>query len=100
MNTEEEEEVLTIEDVISNLKHIQDMKLLFLQGVKFFNRDVFIYRIVSKNALIRIIKKYPTHYSDLIIENDTITIKNLCRLSFLRVGLKKEILRFMEPYFS
>ena len=100
MHEEEEKETLTIEDVVINLQHIQDMKLLFLQGVKFFNKDAFIYRIVNKNTLIRILQKSPTHYKNLIIENDTITIKNLCILSFLRVGLEKEILRFMVPYFS
>ena len=92
-------EEITIFDVLRKIQHIQDIKLLFLQDAFFEGKDVYIKNIINRNTVIRIIKKYPNHYKNLIINDNTIVIKNLCKLSFLRVGLEKEMLRFMEPYF-
>lgn len=97
-----EEEVLTIKDVVQNLIYIQQMKLLFLQGVTFDGKDVHIHHIINRSSLLKILreKKYRKHYKNLFINNDdSITIHRLNKLSFLRVGFEKEILPFMEPYF-
>ena len=97
---EENEEVMTIEDVVTKLEIIQEMKLLFLQGVTFNGKNVHIHHIVNRNSLLKILRKYRNHYRKMVINNDdSIIINHLHKLSFLRVGLEKEILRFMEPYF-
>jgi len=98
----EQDEVLTIKDVVANLIIIQQMKLLFLQDATFDGKDVYIHHIVNRSALLKLLrdKKYRKHYKNFFINNDgSITIHRLNKLSFLWVGLKKEILRFMEPYF-
>lgn len=92
------EEVFTLEDVVRKHKLIQEMKLLFLQGIKISGRDIQIHHIVNEKALIRILEKYREHYDDVMAWKGVITIFNLCDLSFLRVGLEKEVLPFMEPY--
>jgi hypothetical protein len=98
-NKMDEEEQYTIKDVIRNIEIIQDMKLLFLQSSIFNGKDVIITNIVDKKALLRTIEKYRNHYSTIEINEHNIVIKRLSKLSFLRVGLEKEILTFMENYF-
>ena len=92
-------EEFTLEDVVRKHQLVQEMKLLFLQGVKLDGRDIQIHHIVNEKVLIRILKKYREHYDDVMKWKGVITIFNLEELSFLRVGLEKEVLRFMEPYF-
>jgi hypothetical protein len=100
IETIDQEETYTIEDVVHKIASIQDMKILFSQqGVIFNDKDVKINHVVDKNALVKTIKKYRNHYTNIEIDRDSISINNLLDLSLLRVGLEKEILRFMEPYF-
>lgn len=94
----EEEQSYTIYDVVAKLRHVQEMKLLFLQGITRNKRDITIHNIVNENALIKILDRYADHYDDVMKYKGTITIFNLDRNSFLRVGLEKEILNFMTPY--
>jgi len=61
-------------------------------------RDICIHEIVNEKALIKILDRYKDHYDDVMKYNSTITIFNLDKLSFLRAGLEKEVLRFMIPY--
>ena len=103
-NNKQEEEMttttITIDDVLQKIKLVQEMKLLFLQGVTLRDkgRDICIHHIVNEKTLIKILEKYRDHYDDVMKWHNTITIYNLDKLSFLRVGLEKEILRFMKPY--
>ena len=101
-NNEQVDEPMTLDDVLEKIKLIQEMKLLFLQGVTLHDegRDICIHHIVNEKTLIKIIEKYRHHYDDVMKYHNTITIYNLHKLSFLRVGLQKEVLRFMENYFS
>ena len=92
-------EKLTIDDVITNLVLVQDIKLLHLQTVFFNHKDVLITKFVNKNTLLRILEKYRAHYSRIKINQDNILIKNLCELSFLRVGLEKDTLKLIDVYF-
>ena len=92
-------EKLTIDDVIRNLVIVQDIKLLHLQTVFFNHKDVLITKFVNKNTLLRILEKYRAHYSQIKINQDNILIKNLCELSFLRVGLEKDTLKLIDVYF-
>ena len=96
--TDEEEDEYTLNDVVRNIGIIQDMKLLFLQGITKSGKDISIHQIVDEKALVKILERYRDHYDDVMKYNNVITIYNLDRLSFLRVGLEKEILPFMEPY--
>jgi hypothetical protein len=93
------EETYALQDVINKIQIIQDMKLLMLQKCTFIDKDVKIYQIVNKKSLLKIIERYKKHYKNIHINEDNIIIEMLCDLSFLRVGLEKEILKFMEPYF-
>lgn len=93
------EQSYTILDVITKLRHVQEMKLLFLQGITINkHKDITIHNIVNENELIKILDRYHDHYDDVMKYNGTITIFNLDKNSFLRVGLQKQILRFMIPY--
>ena len=74
------------------------MKLLFLQGITKRGKDISIHQIVDEKALVKILERYRDHYDDVMKYKNVITIYNLDRLSFLRVGLEKEVLPFMEPY--
>ena len=94
------DEKLTIDDVIKNLVIVQDIKLLHLQTVFFNRKDVLITNFVNKNTLLRILKKYRDHYSEIEIKDHSILIKKLCHLSFLRVGLEKDTLKFIDVYFN
>ena len=96
--TDEDEDEYTLHDVVRKIGIIQDMKLLFLQGITKSGKDISIHQIVNEKALVKILERYRDHYDDVMKYNNVITIYNLNRLSFLRVGLEKEILRFMEPY--
>ena len=93
-----EEEEFTLEDVLRRHQLVQQMKLLFLQGIKINGRDIQIHHVVDEKALIRILDKYRDHYDDVMGWKGVITIFNLEELSFLRVGLEKEVLPFMKPY--
>lgn len=93
-----DEDEYTLHDVVRNIGIIQDMKLLFLQGITKSGKDISIHQIVDEKALVKILERYRDHYDDVMKYNNVITIYNLDRLSFLRVGLEKEVLRFMEPY--
>ena len=93
-----EEEEYTISDALRKILHIQEMKLLYLQGISVRGEDICIERIVNEKALIKILDRYRDHYDDVMKFNNTITIYNLDRDSFLRVGLEKEVLKFMIPY--
>jgi putative lipase involved disintegration of autophagic bodies len=100
IETIDQEETYTIEDVMHKIKTIQDMKILFSQqGVIFNDKDVKINHVVDKNALLKTIERYRNHYTNIEVDRDSISINNLSDLSYLRVGLEKEILRFMKPYF-
>ena len=90
----------TLDDVVLKIQYVQDMHLLFLQGVTLKGRDICIHTIVNRKQLIRILEKYRDHYDEVMgfRNGGSITIYNLNKLSFLRVGLEKEVLRFMEPY--
>jgi len=92
------EDEFTLNDVVQKHHVIQEMKLLFLQGVKLDGKDIHIHHVVNKKGLIRILDKYRDHYEEVMGWKGVITIFNLDELSFLRVGLEKEVLRFMEPY--
>jgi hypothetical protein len=93
------EESYTILDVLTKLRHVQEMKLLFLQGITInIHEDITIHNIVHEKELIKILDRYRDHYDDVMKYNDTITIFNLDKNSYLRVGLQKQILRFMIPY--
>ena len=92
------EQSYTILDVLTKQRHVQEMKLLFLQGITKTKRDITIHHIVNENELIKILDKYHDHYDDVMKYNGTITIFNLDKNSFLRVGLEKQILNFMIPY--
>jgi hypothetical protein len=94
----EEEEEYTLNDVVRNIGLIQDMKLLFLQGITKKGKDISIHHIVDEKALVKILERYRDHYDEVMKYNNVITIFNLNKLSFLRVGLEKEVLKFMEPY--
>lgn len=93
-----DEDEYTLHDVVRNIGIIQDMKLLFLQGITKSGKDISIHQIVDEKALVKILERYRDHYDDVMKYNNVITIYNLDRLSFLRVGLEKEVLPFMEPY--
>jgi len=93
-----EEEEYTLHDVVRKIGLIQEMKLLFLQGITKKGKDISIHQIVDEKALVKILERYRDHYDEVMKYNNVITIFNLNRLSFLRVGLEKEVLRFMEPY--
>lgn len=93
-----DEDEYTLHDVVRKIGIIQDMKLLFLQGITKSGKDISIHQIVNEKALVKILERYRDHYDDVMKYNNVITIYNLNRLSFLRVGLEKEVLRFMEPY--
>ena len=95
---DEEEDEYTLNDVVRNIGIIQDMKLLFLQGITKRGKDISIHQIVDEKALVKILERYRDHYDDVMKYKNVITIYNLDRLSFLRVGLEKEVLPFMEPY--
>jgi len=93
------EESYTILDVLTKLRHVQEMKLLLLQGITInIHKDITIHNIVHEKELIKILDRYRDHYDDVMKYNDTITIFNLDKNSYLRVGLQKQILRFMIPY--
>jgi len=73
------------------------------QKNQFFPKDhklhtLILQKIVDEKALVKILDRYKDHYDEVMKYNNIITIFNLNRLSFLRVGLEKEVLRFMEPY--
>ena len=93
-----DEDEYTLHDVVRNIGIIQDMKLLFLQGITKRGKDISIHQIVDEKALVKILERYRDHYDDVMKYKNVITIYNLDRLSFLRVGLEKEVLPFMEPY--
>lgn len=93
-------EEYTLSDVVDKLKLVQIMKLLFLQGITKKGKDITIHHIVSEKSLVDILDKYSDHYDDVMKYNGTITIFNLDQLSFLRVGLEKQVLRFMIPYLA
>lgn len=92
------EDEYTLYDVVSKIGLVQDMKLLFLQGINKNGKDISIHHIVNEKALVKILERYRDHYDDVMKYKNVITIYNLDKLSFLRVGLEKEVLRFMEPY--
>ena len=95
----EEASEYTISDVLRKILHVQEMKLLYLQGgVCVKGKDIHIHEIVNEKGLTKILERYRDHFDDVMKYNDTISIYNLDRLSFLRVGLEKEVLRFMIPY--
>lgn len=93
-----DEDEYTLHDVVRKIGIIQDMKLLFLQGITKRGKDISIHQIVDEKALVKILERYRDHYDDVMKYKNVITIYNLNRLSFLRVGLEKEVLPFMEPY--
>jgi len=89
---------LLLDDVLYKIKLVQEMKLLYLQGVNLSGRDIRIHHIINEKALIDILTKYRDDYDDVMGGNDVITIFNLDRSSLLRKGLEKKVLKFMEPY--
>jgi len=100
MSNQDEEEIFTISDVVNRIINIQDFKLANLQECLFIGKDVLITKIVAKKSLVRLIEKYRKHYSTVEIDENTILIKKLSKLSFLRVGLEKEILKYAENYYD
>lgn len=90
----------TLHDVLNKIKLVQEMKLLFLQGVNLSGRDIRIHHVVDEKALINILTKYQDHYDDVMGGNNTITIFNLSKSSYLRKGLEKQVLPFMKPYMT
>ena len=90
----------TLHDVLNKIKLVQEMKLLFLQGVNLSGRDIRIHHVIDEKALINILTKYQDHYDDVMGGNNTITIFNLSKSSFLRKGLEKQVLPFMKPYMT
>lgn len=89
----------TLDDVLQKIILVQDMKLLFLQGITRRGKDIIIHHIVNRNSLIKVIQKYSHHFDDVMaFPHGSITIFNLSHLSFLRVGLQKQVIRFIEPY--
>jgi hypothetical protein len=100
MSNQDEEEIFTISDVVNRIINIQDFKLANLQECLFIGKDVLITKIVAKKSLVRLIEKYRKHYSKVEIDENTILIKKLSKLSFLRVGLEKEILKYAENYYD
>ena len=89
---------LLLDDVLYKIKLVQEMKLLYLQGVNLSGRDIRIHHVINEKALIDILTKYRDDYDDVMGGNDVITIFNLNRSSLLRKGLEKKVLKFMEPY--
>lgn len=94
------EDNYTLHDVVNKIKLVQEMKLLFLQGVALSGRDIRIVCIVNENELIKLLNKYRDHFDDVMGGNGTITIFNLSKSSYLRMGLEKQVLRFMKPYMT
>ncbi len=120
VETQQDVEIFTIDDVNRKIALVQDIKLLHLQTAHFFNRedtddeedykeDVLIESIVCKRSLLKTIEKYRTHFSSIQIREwrdyeigknyCAILIRKLSSLSYLRVGLEKETLILIEDYF-
>jgi hypothetical protein len=90
----------TLFDVCKKILHVQEMKLLYLQGVSIEGKHICIKQIVNEKALTKILNRYRDHFDDVMKYNNTITIFNLDALSLLRVGLTKQVLKFMIPYLN
>ena len=91
----------TLEDVVSRIILVQEMKLLHLQDVKKLNEEGDMLVMKCNKSMMRILEKYRSHYSRLEKEkdNNNIVIRELCGLSYLRIGLEKDTLKFIEMYF-
>lgn len=97
---EKNQDYTLLHDVLNKIKLVQEMKLLYLQGVNLSGRDIRIHHVVDEKALINILTKYQDHYDDVMGGNGTITIFNLSKSSYLRKGLEKKVLPFMKPYMT
>lgn len=95
---EKNQDYTLLHDVLNKIKLVQEMKLLYLQGVNLSGRDIRIHHVINEKTLIDILTKYRDDYDDVMGGNDVITIFNLDRSSLLRKGLEKKVLKFMEPY--
>lgn len=91
---------MTLFDVCKKILHVQEMKLLYLQGVCIEGKHICIKQIVNEKALIKILERYRDHFDDVMKYNNTITIFNLDASSLLRAGLTKQVLKFMIPYLN